>query len=203
MSGSNLTQLILLPKLKLLKAYPGSDSRRFLHYDCEIEEGPKSCPVCSNEKLHIHSYRFVRIKDAPIRGRIPILNIRKKRLRCLACKKVFTEALPGISQRARMTERMHREIMYVCQRFSSLKEVRAHTSCGNSVIYRKYYNELERNLKEKQNTPWPRTIGIDEHSFTRNPQTRRMEFVTSIVDYNNGRIKEVLPSRVSGQLQMA
>lgn len=55
--------------------------------------------------------------------------------------------------------------------------------------------------RKRKNSPWPKSIGIDEHSFIRNKQYGRREFVTLIVDHNNKRVKELAPCRDSGSLQ--
>ena len=52
----------------------------------------------------------------------------------------------------------------------------------------------------RDKTPWPKTIGIDEHAFTRNKERGHRDFVTMIVDYNNSKPRELLPTRISGEL---
>ena len=39
--------------------------------------------------------------------------------------------------------------------------------CSSWLVYKAYYEQLELDVKKLQ-YPWPRTIGIDEHSFVRN-----------------------------------
>jgi transposase len=53
----------------------------------------------------------------------------------------------------------------------------------------------------RENSAWPKTIGIDEHAFTRNKQRGHRDFVTLIVDYKNSKPKELLPTRNSIELQ--
>lgn len=45
------------------------------------------------------------------------------------------------------------------------------------------YEELERKLRERPNNPWPKTIGIDEHSFRRGKLG--CDFSMFLVDYPN------------------
>jgi len=65
------------------------------------------------ETSKVHDRRWVSIKDATHGQKQKILRILKKRFRCegMGCKKVFTESVQGISKRARLTERMQKEIL--------------------------------------------------------------------------------------------
>jgi transposase len=72
---------------------------------------------------------------------------------------------------------------------------------GNKTIYKRHYAQLDLEWRKVKNNPWPTTIGIDEHSFIRNKKYGHREFVTMVVDYNNKRLKEVLPTRTVGELQ--
>jgi len=56
-------------------------------------------------------------------------------------------------------------------------------------------------LRRHLNYPWPRTIGIDEHFFSRSKGYR--EFATVLVDYNNKRVRELVLGRGSGDLRQA
>src|SRR5690606_23346503 len=103
--------------------------------------------------------------------------------------------------RARVTERMQRSILYICDKFANMKAAKAHLKVGTKTLYKRHYEQLEIKWRERKNDPWPTTIGIDEHSFIRNKKYGHREFVTMIVDYNNKRLKEVLPTRTVGELQ--
>jgi transposase len=61
--------------------------------------------------------------------------------------------------------------------------------CSAGLVYKVFYERLERKLRERNNNPWPQTIGIDEHSFKRGFRSR--EFATIFVDYPNKKIFEV------------
>lgn len=50
----------------------------------------------------------------------------------------------------------------------------------------KFTKFLNREIK---NYPWPKTIGIDEHFFSRRNGYR--EFATVVVDFNNKRVREL------------
>ncbi len=204
MPEEQLTDFLLLPKLHLDRFEFRSHSATTV-FHCRNTDPTAFCPACGLETSTVHDRRVVSIRDAPHGNKNKFLNITKRRFRCQGrgCKKVFTESVDGIMPRARLTERMQREILYVSDRFANLKAVQAHTKVGNKTIYKRHYAQLELEWRKRMNDPWPTTIGIDEHSFVKNKERGHREFVTMVVDYNNRRLKEVLPTRVSGQLQHA
>lgn len=204
MPDKKLTKFLLLPKLELLK-FENINSSKTVIYTCQTSVNQDFCPHCGLETSYVHDKRIVKIKDAPQAGRVKILKIIKKRFRCvgLGCKKVFTENIDGIQKGGRTTERMSREILYACNRFSTMKGVSKHTKLGNKTIYKKHYRQLELEWRKKKNNPWPTTVGIDEHSWLRNKQGGYREFATVVVDYNNRRVKELVPGRIAGQLSQS
>ena len=96
---------------------------------------------------------------------------------------------------------MQRAILYTCDNFANMKAAREHLKLSSKTIYKRHYAQLEIRWREKKNDVWPTTIGIDEHSFIRNKKHGHREFVTMVVDYNNKRLKEVLPTRTVGELE--
>lgn len=204
MPNSKLTQFLLLPKLKLIKIKT-LDQRKGIIYYCETKTTHSYCPHCGLESRSIHDRRLVEIKDAPLWERKRILKIEKKRFRCpgLGCKKVFTENIPGINKYARLSEKMQRHLLHITSRYANLKEAKKDLKIGTKTLYQRHYKQLELEHRKIKNNPWPKTIGIDEHSFIRNKDYGYREFATIIVDYNNNRVKELIPGKVSGQLQQA
>lgn len=201
MPTNKLTRFLLLPKLKLISFEQFKNTK--VVFVCESTSMVDYCRFCGLETSQVHDRRVVNIKDASHGSKMKILKIKKKRFRCVGCKKVFTEDIPGINRHARITERLQREILYACHHFANLKGVRKHTRLGTKTIYKRHYKQLELEWNKRKNDPWPRTIGIDEHSFCRNKEFGHKEFATMIVDYNNKRVRELVPGRISGQLKLA
>lgn len=199
----NLTDFLLLPKLKLERLEHIPDSRTVNFFCLTKGSNIAYCPHCGLETTTVHDRRKVKIKDAPHGAKRKYLIITKRRFRCqgMGCKRVFTENIDGIRHRAKLTERMQRAILYFSNQFANLKGTRKHLRVGTSTLYRRHYSELELKWRERKNDPWPTTIGIDEHSFIKNKERGHREFVTMVVDYNNRRLKEVLPTRISAELQ--
>lgn len=202
MSELKLTKFLLLPKLKLVD-FNHRHATKSLIFHCESTSTSSWCPHCGLQCFKIHDRRTVSILDAPHLDKTKVLKIIKKRYRCSGCKKVHTESIEGINKRARLSQRMQRHILFSCHNFANLKGVQRHTKVGSKTLYKRHYDQLELEWRKRKNDPWPKTIGIDEHSFCRNKKYGHKEFATIIVDYNNKRVKELVPGRVSGQVQAA
>ncbi len=189
MSESKVTQSLLLPDLRFVTE-KWIKKTRFI--ECEKVSEFEVCTHCATKTSSIYDHRFVTPRDQPIRSKFVTLVIKKRRFRCsnLECRKVFTEPVGGINKGFRTTERMRAHIRYCASKFMDLKSVKDALSFSNATIYKAFYQQIELELRKSQN-PWPKTIGIDEHSFQRNIRGPKREFVTVFIDYNNKRMKEV------------
>jgi transposase len=190
-----LANFILLPELKLIRSVrEGATSGRM---ECFKVKKTEYCHRCAQPSNSTYDHRTVRVKDAPIRGKIIFLQIKKRRLWCHHCKKPFTESTPGVKKRKRHTERYARDIVWACEHFSDLSQVRRTYRCSTHFLYKVYYQKLEAKINEKINYPWTRTIGIDEHAFKKAKFNSGTQFVTMIVDYNNRRVRELCEGKTS------
>src|SRR5207344_3021146 len=91
---------------------------------------------------------------------------------------------------------------WACENYADLKRVRQAYGCSWDFLYRNYYKYLDRKIGERINYPWPKTIGIDEHAFRRNPIHGHTEFVTMIVDYDHRRVRELVYGKTSAGLEV-
>lgn len=198
MPCDRLANFILLPELKLIRSI--QENHHAGRFECQKVPETEYCPKCATASSVAYDHRIVRIKDAPIRGKGVILQIRKRRLWCKPCKKPFTERIPGIRNRKRHTERYARTILWACENFSDLKQVRKAFNCSFDFLYRTYYEKLKQEVKERVNYPWTSTIGIDEHAFKKARFGAPTEFVTMIVDYNNKRVRELVLGKTTATL---
>ncbi len=187
---------ILLPELKLLNRWNPERYRN--HYRVRKESEFEVCPKCATPSRTVHDRRWVKVKDHPIRGSGIYFEILKRRFRCPGCKKVFTEPVQGIRKGNRTTERFRRGIKWACDKFNSLDEVTKAFRCSTWLVYKAFYEQLELKAGERK-YPWPKTIGIDEHSFRKGKYGR--EFASLIVDYTNNRIFEVAQGKTAAGLQ--
>lgn len=198
MSTDRLSRFSLLPELELVKF--DKDGLKGIRFKVRKTSTFEVCPRCATKCSSVYDHRSVRISDAPIRGASVVLEIRKRRFRCQNCAKVFMEPVSGITKGARYTQRFKREVLWCCEKFSDLKAVKEHTNCSYGFLYSALYEQLE--LKRRQHTsPWPKTIGIDEHSFKKNKKYGYTEFATMIVDHRNKRAIEVCEGKAVAALR--
>lgn len=193
-----LSRFILLPELKLKRAIQESKSQG--RFECERVRKLEYCPRCATPSDVTYDHRTVRVKDAPIRGHGVTLQIRKRRLFCKPCRKPFTEPVAGVRKGKRHTERYARSLLWACENFSDLKQVRRAYRCSSDFLYRVYFQKLREKVKEKINYAWTKTIGIDEHAFKKARYGAPTEFVTMLVDYDNKRVREVVLGKTQAAL---
>lgn len=198
MSSDHLTRFLLLPELNLTKFYY---RRTVLNYEAVKSSPFEVCPKCATPSTTVHDRRRVKVKDIPHGGKLRFITITKRRFRCPRCKSVFTEPVQGIRKGGRVTQKFERSVLWACENFSDLKRVRANYKCSYSLIYKCFYRQLELKQRERANDPWPTTLGIDEHGFSKDKKRGAREFATLFVDYDNRRVKEVVQGKAHASLR--
>lgn len=188
-----LAQNFLLPELILINAF--KSSKRGITILAQKSSDFEVCPKCAAKSSKVHDRRWVKSKDAPHRGLLVYFKILKRRFRCPKCKSVFTEPIPGIKKSARVTQRFEKNVLWACENFADLKKVRKAHDCGYKLIYRCFYNQLGLKQKQRDKTPWPKTIGIDEHGFSKDKRRGARNFATLVVDYNNKKPRELIEGK--------
>lgn len=118
MPSQRLSNFILLPELKLTRILKESQST--CRIECSKARKLEYCPRCASPSSSTYDHRVVRVKDAPLRERPTVLQIRKRRLWCKPCQKPFTEPIPGVRKGKRHTERYARSILWACEHFADL-----------------------------------------------------------------------------------
>lgn len=188
--GIYLTRLLGLPEIEILHF---SGRVAGWHYvEAKSVSNGRACPKCAEFCDSVYDHRYVSILDAPIRDSKVNLRIRKKRYFCRKCKKPFTELLHGIFSRARITERLKRYILWACNKFQNLVQVAKYYGCSAMTVRRGLYAHLEIDIKRRLNHPWPKRLGIDEHSFGKKKgKYGGTEFNTVFVDIKNHRLFRV------------
>lgn len=191
-----ITNFVLLPELKLIKSVrkPSGENE----YLCEKKSDFEVCPRCAQKSSSVYDRREVKVHDAPIRNTQIYLVIKKRRFYCKTCRKPFTEPIAGVGKGKRNTERFNRNLLWACETFSDLSKVRKYFRCSSWTVYNSLYRYLAINLKRHINYPWTKTIGIDEHFFSRGKGFR--EFATIFVDYDNKRVREIVHGKLKATL---
>ncbi len=188
----------LLPELKLIKIMTDKGfGRVFLAAKNSTFE---VCPKCAQRADTIYDRRIVEIKDAPLRNCQVLLKIIKRRFYCKYCIKPFTEPILGISKGHRTTERLKRFLFNACENYVDISKVALDFPVSRTSIYRYYYKQLYLERK-KRLYPWPKKIGLDEHSFSRRKNnSESLEWVSVVVDHVNKRLMEVTAGRTVDDL---
>jgi transposase len=196
LSHQKVARFLLLPELKLVSWNKETIAANIVdtvkHSEFEV------CPKCATPSNTGYDHRLVVVKDAPVRGSSIKLRIKKRRFYCKPCRKPFTEPVQGVMKGQRTTQRYRRTVLWACENFSDLKRVRKAYRCSSGFIYQTLYEQIQLRLRRNLNYPWPTTIGVDEHFFTR--RRGRAEFATVFTDYNNKRLREVAFGKVKGEL---
>ena len=196
-----LSETILLPELELTGYF-----RHQIHLFLQARKKPRFemevCPKCATPSSTGYDKRQVQVKDAPLRNRAVTLRITKRRFFCKPCKKPFTEPIPGIRKGRRTTERYRSELLWACENFTDLKRVKQKFRCSSGFLYQALYEQLEL-ARRKRIYPWPKTVGIDEHSFLRRQNYGRTQFASLICDYDNKRVHELVLGKTTAELSAA
>jgi transposase len=192
MLGKKITNFLGLPELKLTKQITHRKNVMTLHFVKTSKM--EVCPKCATRSITCYYKRVVSIKDTPLRDKMVILKITKRRFFCKSCKKPFTEPIQGIVKGRKSTIRFRKHILWCATNFADLKRVQDKCRCSSWMVYNAYYEHAELEVRKIQN-PWGKTIGIDEHSFVRNQKYGQKEFVSIFVDYNKNRVREVVYGR--------
>ena len=199
MPSSTIAKSLLLPELKLLKARYDRGTMLLWAVKRSVFE---VCPKCGARCEVVYDHRQVEVRDAPVRTRLALLRIRKRRFYCKRCRKPFTEPVDGIRKGYRTTQRYRKDVRWACENFTDLKRVRKQYRCSCGLVQSVLYEQLELERRRKVNYPWPKKVGIDEHFFRRYRGTARPEFASLIVDYTNKRIFEVVQGKTVAELNV-
>ncbi len=158
-------------------------SNQILGLCCKKISTYEICSKCAHPSSSIYDHRLVRTKDEPLRNKLIVLLIEKRRFYCKVFKKPFTEPVSGIGRGCRTTERFRSGICWAAENFHDLSRVQRHFDCSANAVYRAAYDQLELR-RRKRLYPLPPVIGIDEHSL-RKPKVKATVYSTIIVDHSH------------------
>ena len=204
MAEDSFSRYLLLPELRLLESAPlgrGRAGRDGAHRgEGERDGGVPAVRDAEHERVRPTLGAAEGRAAADCGKRFSA--VRKRRFWCAACKKPFTEPLPGVRKGYRTTERYRRRLLWACEHFSDLKSVRATYRCSSGLVHRVLYEQLE--LKRRTRLyPWPEKVGIDEHLFKHDFRLEQRRFVTMVVDHKNKRLMELVEGKSRAELTAA
>src|SRR5690606_42039073 len=92
-----------LPQYRVLRV---EETDHDYHVTAEPVDVSSSCPHCQSDRLTSCGTRQQVFKDLPMHGKRVGSYIDTKRLRCQACAKTFSQALPVPAENRWMTDRL-------------------------------------------------------------------------------------------------
>jgi transposase len=165
MPEESLIRTLLLPELSLV-AFRRIPDTRMIEVVVEKRPEVEYCPRCATPSTTGYDRRCVRLKDEPFRDHRVWLIVRKRRLLCKPCGKVFTEPLPWARKGFRHTERYGRAVMRACERYVDLAQVRRDFKCSAGWLYGALYRHLELE-RRKRIYPWPASMSTSSAAANR------------------------------------
>ena len=194
-----LARLVSLPEMQLASA-DGQSRPGWLILTFESTSRFRACSRCAQLCHATYDHRIRRCLDSPFRERKVQLRIREKRYWCPRCLRPFTELLHGIFKRARLTERLRRNILWCCSRYQSLLAVARALGCSATSVRRSFYAHLAIHFKRHLSYGFPKKMGIDEHFFGMRrkpdfPAVSEQKYHTTLVDLKAHRLYRALPEK--------
>ncbi len=166
-----------------------------LEVHVETQRAGGLCPECGAAALVPKERPVVLIRDLPIRGLATWLRWRKRRYRCPACGRSFTETHDEVPARARATQRYERYLYSQVAAGSSIARV-AREEVVSFYRVQRAFSGGACAVIERGCATAPRVIGIDEASHRRG-----LVFNTVVTDPRAPGVLEVLEGRDGKALQ--
>ena len=158
--------------------------------------GPVTCPQCSTDKLR-NKGKFQRlVRHTPMGLRPIVLVLHGCKYYCEKCDVHFRQRFPGIQPWKRTTSAYRRQIFVQHHEGISQKTLARRERLGGSTVDRWYREFLDLKLRERQNDPCPRVLGIDEHFFS-----RKDGYATTFCDLGKRKIFDVTLGRSEKALE--
>jgi len=157
------TLLLGIEGLAVQRVELDPDGARVAHLVTDAEAAA-ACPSCGVVSTSVKGHALTRPRDIPY-GDAPLQLVwHKRRWRCRerACRRgSFTESLPAVPARARVTTRLRRECgAGIAERFSCVLAGAAHYRVSWPVAHRAYIAHVEQALAAP--LPAVAVLGIDE-----------------------------------------
>jgi len=153
------------------------------------------CPRCGQRTPKVHSTRLQRKRDRRLWDKPVFLVLHKRRFRCLACRKVFTEpdSLFGARRRSsqRFREHLGREALHQTVRHVAHKE-----GVGEALVRRCVTEEAKQLLGVPEQPSPARVLGLDEFSIRKG-----QVYDTAIMDIEEKRVLGVVSGHRQEEVQ--
>jgi transposase len=166
-----------------------ADHGWWLELGVELETPAGCCRWCGRGSLAVKERDVVRIRDLPVAGRMTYLLWRKRRYRCEACQRTFTETHPQLPSRQRVSARFRGRLFDRCRDGAAHAEVARDEVTTRYQVRRAYLEGGDELLQWREARPL-RRLSLDEAHHRRN-----QELATIVSDLDRRRVVEVLDGR--------
>lgn len=161
----------------------------WLELGVELVGRAACCRWCGRGSLTVKDRDVVRVRDLPIAGRLTYLLWRKRRYRCEACERTFTETHPQLLSRQRVSARFRARLFERCRAGNAHLEVAREEHTTRYQVTRAFEVGADQLQARRERRP-PRRLSLDEAAHR-----RRGELATVISDLDRRRVLEVLDGR--------
>ena len=172
-------QGVLVGKIEILE-----DEKQVI-VPCRSARRAAICPACGAGSKKVHQAKHRRVKHGMLNYRQIILILTVRRFKCKQCRRVFTEALPGIS-RDRSSINLKTQMLDWLRR-NSFNFIGEQFKISPSTLVR-YLLKMNATVKIDWAADKITKLGIDEHSF------RGHCLIITITDLSNRKLLAVLKS---------
>jgi transposase len=138
------------------------------------------CPKCGDRTSQVHDYRWRTVRDLPLFGSPITLKVERRRLRCPQCG-AFTEDLPWLGARSRLTQRLSAAVAGLC-RHMALKHVAEFFGLGWDAVKSADKDALER-LLSGYDPRTARILAMDEFAIRRGHR-----YASVVIDVESGTV---------------
>ena len=160
--------------------------------DLEVELAARAgcCPRCGRASLEVKDRPRVRVRYLPIAGRVTYLVWRKRRYRCAACGRTFTESDPELPARQRVTRRFRLRLFERVRGGAAHAEVARCERTTRYQVARAFGAGTEDELEARRGSRPVRRLSLDEAHHRRG-----RELATVVSDLDRRRVVELLDGR--------
>ena len=150
-----------------------------LDLQVELIARAAACPWCGQVSGEIKERPVVAVRDLPIGGRRTVLRWRKRRYRCPACARTFTETHPGLPARQRVTDRFRRRLRERVSGGAAHAEVARDEQTTRHHVARAFRLAADDHHACRGGASFPRRLSLDEAHHRRG---RELASVVSDLD---------------------
>jgi len=159
-------------------------------------EGPIGCPHCGGSSLRNKGRRVRRPRHESWGTRGLVLELESHKWHCRGCGRSFWQRFPGILPHKRATEPFRRSVSLKHWDGISRRRLGQREKVGSATVERWFQDFLRLRAAERQGSPCPRVLGIDEHFFS-----RRHGYATTFCDLRGHHIFDVVLGRSQAALE--